>query len=333
MNNIWEELIEYARWSPSPHNVQPWRIKIISDEEADIYYQPQRLLPVEDYTGCFTILGFGIFIENMSIAASKQGFKVVEDYRGTLLDANDTIPIFFTKLKLIPTKESLVLDRELIKSRRTSRLPYNNKKIDQEKLNSLNEIAKDYGYKFDFSTDSDIVKWVLQLNCDTLFSDMTDTLTRKEVGNWIRYTKKQALEKNDGLWAYCMNTPSLLLYLAFNIPWLFNLPLVSSILKNQYLKTTQGTTTIGWLSGPFKTPSEWIKAGHMIARLWIQMTKYEIYLHPFGSIITNSASHKKFKEKFKVDENTNPVWLLVRLGYSQIPPRSRRLEVNDILIK
>jgi hypothetical protein len=56
-------------------------------------------------------------------------------------------------------------------------------------------------------------------------------------------------------------------------------------------------------------------------------------MHPFGSVITNPNAHNKMKEKFKLDESKEMVWLILRLGYSNIPPRSLRLDIEDILIK
>lgn len=329
--DIWKELLDYARWTPSPHNVQPWLVKIISESEAQIYYDPKRLLPVEDDTGCFTTLAFGIFIEYLSIAAAKYGLKVQEEYHGALLDANKPSATFFATIILTPAKDTL-FDRELIKQRRTSRLPYFDKLIDPEIMERLQKVTQSFGYTFNFSNDPEIVDWVLQLNCDTLFYDMTDTATRREVGSWIRYSKQEAFTKKDGLWAYCMNIPALFMYLAFHIPQLFNNPLLTPLLKKRYLQTTQGTKTVAWLSGPFNNPQDWLRAGHMMAHLWLTMTQYNIYLHPFGSIITNHKSHQRFVEKFKVNEQTNPIWLLVRLGQSDLPPRSVRVAVEELLL-
>ena len=44
----WRELIEVARWAPTIHNLQPHQVKIISENEAELFYNPERLLPVED---------------------------------------------------------------------------------------------------------------------------------------------------------------------------------------------------------------------------------------------------------------------------------------------
>jgi nitroreductase len=34
--SVWKKLLETARYAPSPHNVQPWRLRILSDETAEL---------------------------------------------------------------------------------------------------------------------------------------------------------------------------------------------------------------------------------------------------------------------------------------------------------
>jgi len=329
---LWNELLEYARWAPSPHNVQPWKVKILSEKEAEVYYDPKRLLSVEDDTGKFTIAGFGIFIEMLSLAAHKSGFTVAEEYNGTLLDASKTELTLFAKIKLIKTQEKEPFDRELIVKRRTSRLPYDGRPIPEAVVQELKDIAKKYGHTFTFSNEEDMIKWILQLNCDTVFYDLKDTATREEIGYWLRCFANEARSKKDGLWAYCMTMPGMLMYLFFHLHFFFDIPFIKSFAKSYYLKSTAGTKTVGWLTGAFSNPSDWINAGHMLARLWLCLTKHNLYLHPFGSTITNKDSHKRLREKFNVDEGKEEMWLIVRMGYSETPPRSLRLSVSDILL-
>jgi len=70
----------------------------------------------------------------------------------------------------------------------------------------------------------------------------------------------------------------------------------------------------------------------MVQHLWLEMTKHNVYMHPFGPIITTAASKEKFIQKINYSDDPNRLWFLVRLGYSDEPPRSFRLEVKDILI-
>lgn len=330
--NVWEEIVDYARWSPSPHNVQPWKIKVLSETQAEIYYDPKRLLPVEDIPGRFITVGFGIFIEIMSVAAAPYGLQVKEECKNIPLNAAKDELQLFAKLSLVKRTDKEVLDRELIKSRRTSRLHYDGRKVPEEVLSELKKIAFEYDEEFTFSTDPKMIEWVLDLNRDTIFYDLEEKATRDEIGSWVRYSKKEAIQKKDGLWSYCMIVPGSLMYLFFKKRWIFELPLIKQFSRKFYLDSTSGTATIGWLKASFETPQEWMRAGHMLARLWLCMTKHGVYLHPFGSIITNSKSHKRMLEKFDVAEGKKIVWLLMRLGYSKVPPRSLRLEMNDILV-
>src|SRR5688572_27432584 len=43
--SVWKELLETARYAPSPHNVQPWRLRILSDETAELLIEKRRTLP------------------------------------------------------------------------------------------------------------------------------------------------------------------------------------------------------------------------------------------------------------------------------------------------
>src|SRR4051812_5999603 len=72
----WKVLLETAIQAPSPHNVQPWRIKIVDDREAELFIDIYRTLPKEDITGSFIILTMGIFIEALSIVAANNGKTV-----------------------------------------------------------------------------------------------------------------------------------------------------------------------------------------------------------------------------------------------------------------
>jgi len=332
MDELWRELIEYARWTASPHNVQAWKIKILSEKEAELFYVPERLLPNTDPTGCFTMTGFAMFVENLSIAANPHGFKVGARYYKVPLDSKKSEPTPFARLSLEKTTEKETLDRELILKRRTSRLAYSGKPVEERVLRELESIAKKYGQKFIFSSDPELVKWVMDLNRDTLFYDMADEKSRNEIGALLRFSKTQAYLKKDGLWAYCMNFPGWLMYLFFQYEWLFELPIIKQIVYAYYMKTMSGVRTIGWLQGPFRTPDDWLNSGHMLGRLWLTMTKNNVYLHPFGSIITNEKAHERLRNKFKTDESKEVMWLIMRLGYSKEPPRSLRLSTEDILI-
>ena len=333
MESTWKEILEYARWAPSPHNIQPWRIKIVSPEKIDIFYQPDRLLPKTDPAERFTTVGFGTFVESITIAARGFGYDIDYAYKRVTLDATLSGPQFFISVTLAKRTVNEPLDKELLLKRRTSRLQYDDVPVDQAVSDELAAIAKEFGQTFVITSDPKQVRWTTYLNKETMFYDMNDENARTEVGSWVRYLSKEAHEKKDGLWSYCMGFAPGVMYLFFHARWIFNLPILKQIIGAYYMWSMRGTRTVGWLSGPFNTPETWFNSGRMLARLWLTMTAHDVYLHPFGSVITNEKAHLMFVEHFGVSESdASTTWLLMRLGHSKLPPRSLRRTLEEILI-
>ena len=97
--NVWLELAEYARWAPSPHNTQPSRLKIVSDDVAELWFLPARGLPIGDPEGRFTHLTFGIFVEILTIAARAQGYDIEAAFEGKPLYGGGGAPEKIAELR------------------------------------------------------------------------------------------------------------------------------------------------------------------------------------------------------------------------------------------
>lgn len=329
----WIELVDYARWCPTIHNLQPHQVKIISETEAELYYNPTRLLPVGDPDAIFVTIAMGIFIEHLSIAAGTYGTKVVITEVYDPITTRATTQVLFAKLKLIPTLEKEELDRELIKKRRTSRLHYNGKPIKQDSLDKIKNQTEEFEHEFFSSSDKDLLDFVIDLNQQTLFEDLESKADRDELNHLFRYSKEEAETTKDGLWAKCMGFSGSLMKSVFIHHERWEKGLRKKILKNYYKSSFKGTTTICWFGGKFNNTTDWLQAGKMLARNWLLITKEGAYIHPFGSLITNTGAYKKINDKFSQPMNGKKIWLIFRAGYSDEPTRSYRLSTEQIIIK
>src|SRR5881396_561357 len=101
MRRMWAELIDLARWAPSPHNIQPWRLRIRSETDADLLYDPTRLLPSTDPTGRFSVVGLGIFLETLTIGARARSRDVDVDYVTDRLESGQSEPTLWARLRLV----------------------------------------------------------------------------------------------------------------------------------------------------------------------------------------------------------------------------------------
>jgi hypothetical protein len=331
---MWDALAEYARWTPSPHNVQPWQLRVRSETEADLLYVPARLLPAEDPLGRFLMVALGIFIENLAVAARARGFDVEPEYAEVAaLDSEAAELALFARLRLVPTPAREDFDPELIVARRTSRVAYDGRPVAPEMLAELADLCSAYGNTFFSSSDPALVSWVLALNRDTLFEDMTNAKTRREVGSWLRFSEREAGRKRDGFSPSCLGFPGWLLYVFFHYRGLFELPGLRQAVRRLYFRTMRGTSTIAWFAGPFDAPQDWTRSGRMLARLWLTLTREGLYLHPFGSTITNESAHEHLRARLGHNPAQGTLWFVMRVGASAEPPRSARLPRESILVR
>ena len=327
---LWLSLVDYARWSPSPHNIQPWKLKVISETSAELHYSADRLFPVSDKDNRFTYIAMGIFIESLSVAASNYGYQLDFISNDARILEGPSSQKSLGNLVLSIENVTPDFDKELLKQRKTSRLHYQPFPVKDPLLYSLKKIAEQSDHTFEFTSDASRVEEILKLNRDALFIDLNEAPVRKELDTWLRYSNKEAETKKDGLWYHCMNFPGRLMRSFFHHPHLYNHGLIKKVIDKYYLNTMDGTKTIGWIKGKTETPSERIEAGRMLARFSLELTKNNAFMHPFGSVITNQSAHLRFSEI--VNDPSEDTWFLMRLGYSNEPPRSYRLDAGELFI-
>src|SRR4051812_11246106 len=130
--NLWRTLLETAIRIPSPHNVQPWRVRVINDWEADLFIDRRRTLPKEDPTTSFIILTMGMFIEGLKLLAANNNLDLKYElahepswYAPAILDPGaEELLLPFARLRLAARSlevESRYPD-SLFLRRRTSRI-------------------------------------------------------------------------------------------------------------------------------------------------------------------------------------------------------------------
>lgn len=331
----WHQIVEFARWAPSPHNTQPCRIKIINDTTAELYFVCDRGLRVGDPQGKFTFLTFGIFVETLAIATSHHGYTLTYEYTEEPLYVNDEPLQKIATLKLSKGGNPDPLGLTLIKKRRTSRLPYDKTPITDEAINELHNESKKYKNTITFRRDKKSIRYVVELNKDSFFYDLEHESYRKELRSWLRYSHAESVDKKDGLAAETMHIPGKLIHSFMYRHRFYTAPVIKQIMQRIYTNTMKGISTIAWIQGPYKTQADWIRTGHLMMRLWLIVTKHGLYWQPYGSIITNEVARKNMINKFDItdeDEGNNMVWLLLRVGCSPEPPAAERLELKELFI-
>ncbi|MCP3908329.1 MAG: twin-arginine translocation pathway signal protein, partial [Oceanicoccus sp.] len=135
--------LSYAILAPNPHNRQPWVVDLVSDTEAVLSCDLQRLLPATDPFDRQITIGLGCFLELFAIAATHDGQRAEISLfpEGEPGEHLNNKPI--ARMKLL--KETKSTPDPLFAHtlhRRTNREPYNvDRNITLDKLQEILAVA------------------------------------------------------------------------------------------------------------------------------------------------------------------------------------------------
>jgi nitroreductase len=342
--SVWQTLLDTAIHAPSPHNVQPWRVRIIDDNDADLLIEKRRTLPKEDPTGSFIILTMGLFIEALKILAANRSLSL--DYRlyqapsrftPEHIAAAESELLPFARLSLSPQEtgtsavtlsESRRYDDALFLRRRTSRISLLPTLVPQAAVQALTVLARDWGQRYEQVTDASTIEKILGKNIEALFADLNSRDYHDEIVEWFRFTDSASRRTRDGLDYRCMNSSRVSFWLAARFPQLLQLPLARPLLKRIYRRQLGLVPTIGMLAGTFWEPEDAFETGRFLMHFWLELAQHDLYLHPYGNLVTNKPAAEWCRETLGV----SGIWLIFKIGFSKEPPQSYRRSVAEVLL-
>ncbi len=326
LKNPWRTLIEAAATSPSPHNAQPWKVRIIDETQSELFIDRKRALPDEDTTGCFMICAMGIFCEALAGIAATYGLELSAEYFEPSFDNELNL---FAKLNLSKANEANApFPRELYSKRKTSRLPNVKKSVADNLLNRFKTIKCATGQQLSVVSDAETIHWMMNLNLETTFIDMNNGPYRKEFHNWVRTNPRESAERRDGLDARCMNLRPIEFWMNANFYWMYRIPVISTFIKHWYRFRMGHIQHFGVISGSFWDSQSAMAAGKYLLKLWMEMAREDVHIHPFGNLVTNREARNALEKKLGIEN----IWLVFRMGYTKEPPGSYRLDVSEIII-
>ncbi len=325
----WAQLSELARLAPSPHNTQPYRLRPLDDDRADVVLLPDRLLVAEDEGNRYVYSALGIFAVAVERAAATIGSRArvtLETDPGVVTPSD--APRTVARVCLSPRPVDHDRDgqnsdglaaAQLLATRRTSRLPYRPIPVDTSLRQRFVKLAESHGHRLHIDSDPDRVAALLAQNAEAIVDNLQVEEDRREIERWVRYGTTP--EHGDGLWEVPLGQPGWQLRLGFRCPWVFELPIIKPLAIAGYLATMTGTQHVALLAGPFRDWPDLYAAGRLLMTLWLEMAASDVYMHPFGSTLTNRHHARRIAAAFGDDEG----WLVFRFGASETPPASPRL--------
>ncbi|MCA1615124.1 MAG: hypothetical protein LC800_13520 [Acidobacteria bacterium] len=335
--DTWIEILQTAVHAPSPHNVQPWRVRLLSDGEADLLMEKRRTLPKEDVTGSFIILTMGLFIEALAVLAANRSYELTyrlhhepSAYTPEKIERAEGDLLTFARLRLrqVSGLRPSGFDDALFLKRRTSRVTLSPAPVPAEAARALADLARAWGQRYEQFSDSPLIERVLARNTDALFEDLNAPGYHDEIVEWFRFTDRAARRTRDGLDYRCMNTSRLAFWLAAKLPSLLRSAALRPVFRRTYRRQLGTVPSVAVLAGAFWRPEEAFETGRFLLRFWLEAARHNLYIHPYGNLVTNRAAAGWCLRELGVPD----IWLIFKIGFSAVPPKSYRRSVEEVLI-
>lgn len=190
---IWEMILDDARYAQNAHNIQSWNIHIISDMEATITLDLNRMLPETDPVNRQLILSLGAFTAVAEMKASNLGYQL----EATWLETETNQPQIILSLD---SKENLKRD-DLIDTLTSPTVKYavQATELDRNWGEGVTKKYSNHLVNFNIIDDQQDVEDLKQIALDAFIIEMEHPPTRDESVINTHIGKKVRKEKPYGI--------------------------------------------------------------------------------------------------------------------------------------
>ena len=313
--------LSYSILAPNPHNRQPWLIDLISDTEAILFCDLERLLPDTDPFDRQIVIGLGCFLELFAQAAAQHGYraKIVQFPQGEPGERLDDRPIAHLQLLADSEVEPDPLFANVLE-RRTNRNAYDTQRTISEsdlaqigKAANRDVIVGQLGW-------GDRLRALRELTRDALRAEILDPVAYGESIDLMRIGRAEIEANPDGI--------------SLGGPLLESLSLLGMLDREQLadpdssafqsalgMVDDSALTAMGfvWINTQGNTRRNQIAAGRSYLRVALAVTGLGLSMQPMSQAMQEYAAMQPYYTKVHeilTEGGEERVQMLARLGYA-----------------
>ncbi|MCP4010402.1 MAG: twin-arginine translocation pathway signal protein [Proteobacteria bacterium] len=314
--------LSYAILSPNPHNRQPWSVDLISETEAILFCDLERLLPQTDPFSRQITIGLGCFLELFSLAATHHGHRAEislfpEGEPGEQLNAK---PI--AKLKLVADAQIAPAPLFLqTLSRHTNREPYDiTKPVDQDILQEITSVAGTDVVAGGVGQGAKLQN-LRKLTRVALLDEILDPKAFRESIDLMRIGRAEIEANPDGISLGGAFLETLSVVGMLNRKELAD-PDSSTFQIGLDMVDDQALTAMGfvWINTPGNSRHHQISAGRSYMRIALGVTSFGLTMQPMSQALQEYAAMKPHYEQVHqmlTRDGEERVQMLARIGYAK----------------
>lgn len=318
------DAFRHAILAPNPHNRQPWTIRLMGKDVAEISCDLEKRLPITDPFDRQITIGFGTFLELARMASAERGYRMdIEPFpNGEAQPRLDSEPV----ARLTFAKDATVLRDPLfdaIPVRRSNKEVYDLTRAVEDK--KLQQIAANGG---SYSTDPD---FIARLRVQILKGIETELLTHDanmESVELMRIGYDEIDANPDGIDLSGTMIEAGKLTGQIDRDQLADPDSQASKIGRDQMAETYGSIgALYWITTPTNSRFDQLEAGRQYVRANLQATKLGLAMHPMSQTLQEYdevAESYRAVHAILTETPDARVQMLARLGYGpQIGPSPR----------
>ncbi|WP_425410488.1 Acg family FMN-binding oxidoreductase [Hyphococcus sp.] len=337
------DALAYAVLAPSPHNRQPWKIRLSGEDEVMLFCDLDRLLPHTDPPNRQIVIGLGAFLELMRQAAAQNGYALElapfpdgEPY--PRLDERPVAHIRFIK-KVAIEKDGLF---GAALERRTSRIPFDQARpVPAEALTALGDALRPGDGAFGWTRGAEAVAAIKAVCKESWRIETANAATHRESTGLTRIGETEINAAPDGV---SLSGPMIE---TMRLAGVLSRETMNDPASRAYAGTRKfynglidSAMAMGWLSTAGNSRTEQLRAGAGWMRLHLAAARAGLAMQPLSQPLQEfPAMAEMFEEIHRLTGIEPPpgprhgrVQGLFRFGYAPSPPPAPRWPLSSRII-
>ncbi len=314
---IHHALIHAATLAPSSHNTQCWTFGIAPDA-ITILPDLTRRCPAVDPDDHHLYVSLGCAAENMAQAATAHGLRATSE------------PLALTAgYRLQLTADTAIASPlyAAITSRQSARNVYDGRALTQPELVALERAGSSASVALMLLTERPAMNNILDAVVSANATQMQDAAFVAELRQWIRFSRREALEHRDGLFSGISGNPSIPRWLG---EAMFSMVFTEQGETAKYVEQIRSSAGIAVFVGAESDVAHWMEVGRCFERFALQCTVLGISTAMINQPVEVAAARSQFAAHLGLGVRRPD--LVVRFGRGPEMPRSLRRPVSAVIV-
>jgi hypothetical protein len=317
MESIAKQLIAFAVRAPSGHNTQPWQFSVEQDT-VRIYPDLSRRLPVVDPDDHALFISLGCALENLVVAAAQQGLVASVDY----FPSDEPEECLRVRLSEGADEDTDALFRA-IPERQSNRGTYDGRAIDASNLARIMEAnLRDCVEVRAFRVGDPDIEPMIGFVREGNIAQFNDPAFVAELVSWIRFSRREVSDRQDGLAAVALGFPAVPRWLG---RWIMTTLVKPEAEAARQEKAIRSSSLLLLFIARGNDKQHWVDVGRSFERIALTAASLGIAHAHVNMPCEVAPIRRRLAVHLGLDNGEQPL-LLIRLGYARkrLPPSPRR---------